>query len=264
MRIGEKLRQAITSSFIEVKLDENQNQPSENLPVEAAPFVPAYVEPIVPEPYPLPEPVQVRLPEPEPLPVVDPLTPPNLTGALRPDGSLNDEVIYSSIAPLPIAFTAEQAITVLVELPYGTTTRGRCQAMQQAIRVVTDDPASTGHLVVSDAAQKMVALNQHLTQGRTALKSFRQKVAEEMEQLHDRMNQLRLVVDESNANFQAIEEAGRVRVDNLTGIIAFFDEFQAYLRMETSSQTDNSELPAFMRDDTAMKLLNMQNKKEAA
>ena len=38
--------------------------------------------------------------------------------------------------------------------------------MQQAIQVVTSDPTMAGHLVVSDAAMKMVALNQHLNQSR--------------------------------------------------------------------------------------------------
>ena len=196
----------------------------------------------------------------------DPLAPPDLISAVDRDGSLNDDVVYRCLTPFHIPFTAEQAIEVLVQQPYGSTTHSRCQAMQQAIQVVTSDPTMAGHLVVSDAAMKMVALNQHLNQSRAELQAFRRRAAEEMEQLHERLNRLRILMDETNANYNALEEAGRERVDNLTGVIAFFDEFQAYLRLEAeaalSYRPDN--LPAFLRDETALKLLGMELQKEAA
>ena len=250
MRIGQKLRDAITSSFIEVRLDAEQEAlavGNGSAPVEASPYVPAS-EPAL----------SVEAPEPEPVP--DPLAPPQLGLVIRDDGSLNDDVIYASATLAPVAFSAEQAVEVLIGIPYGVTARGRCQVMEQAILVVTDDPCATGHLVVSDAAQKMVALNQYLARNRENLKGFRRNVSEEMEHLHERLNQLRVLVDETNANYQALEEAGRMRVDNLTGVIAFFDEFQAYLRQEEqNNQTSNErELPAYLREETAMKILGVQ------
>ena len=253
MRIGQKLRQAITSSFIEVRLDEEHTVPT----VIVAP-PPAQEAVYTPEPPVIPEP----LPEPEP----DPLTPPDLSAALKEDGSLNDNTIYGGVSLSAVPFNAEQAVEILVGMPYGVTARGRCETMKQAISVVTTDPCSAGHLVVSDAAQKMVALNQYLTRNRGDLKAFRRNVAEEMERLHERLNGLRVMVDETNASYQALEEAGRVRVDNLTGVIAFFDEFQAFLRLEEDSASGQSsgELPAYLRDDTAMKLLGVAQEKEAA
>jgi hypothetical protein len=145
------------------------------------------------------------------------------------------------------------------------TSNRRCQAMQEAIAVVTDDLSSAGHLVVSDAAQKMVALNLHLNRSREELKSFRRNVAEEMDRLHEQLNRLRILVDETNANYNALDEAGRERVDSLTGVIAFFDEFQAHLRFEESAaESSGAELPAYLRDDTARKILGMHQEKDAA
>ena len=253
MRIGQKLRDAITSSFIEVRLDEETPSPTAPMavtPVALPELVPQQV--VAPEPEPVPEP--------EP----DPLAPPDISATITPEGNLNDQVIYGSANLSQAPFTAEQAIEVLIEMPYGVTARGRCQAMEQAISVTTNDPSSAGHLVVSDAAQKMVALNQYLTRNREQLKTFRRNIAEEMERLHERLNQLRILVDETNANHQALDEAARVRVDNLTGVIAFFDEFQAYLRQqeEENNPQETSELPAYLREDTARKLLKID--KEAA
>lgn len=246
MRIGQKLREAITSSFIEVRLDEERPTPS----FHAAPTP-------LPEAVSTPEPVVIPEPEPELAP--DPLAPPDIACALKEDGSLDDEVVYKGVSLSSVPFSAEQAIEVLVGMPYGVTARGRCQAMQQAISVVTTDTSNAGHLVVSDAAQKMVGVNQYLSRTRESHKNFRRHVAEEMERLHERLNQLRLLVDETNASYQTLEEAGRVRVDNLTGVIAFFDEFQAYLRLEEDggSGGEGDELPAYLREDTAMKLLGV-------
>ena len=256
MRLGEKLRQAITSGFIEVRTTEDSH-PVAFVP---KPDIAQQMQAAAPEFVPTPE------PEITPEPELDPLTPPDLTAALGVDGSLNDDVVYAQATLTPVAFTAEQAVGVLVDMAYGVTAGGRCQAMKQAISIVTDDPESAGHLVVSDAAQKMVALNKYLGTTRTELKSFRHNVAEEMEQLHERLNNLRILVDETNANFKALEEAARLRVDNLTGVIAFFDEFQSYLRHEDDLQADNAsgELPAFRRDDTALKILGLESEKEAA
>ena len=257
MGIGAKLRQAITSSFIEVRMDEAEAQAA-----------PAPV--LVPEPELAQKPeVAVVVPEPESVPEpvleIDPLTPPDLNAALRTDGSLNDDVVYRGAILAQVPFTAEQAIDVLVELPSGVTSRRRCQAMQEAIAVVTNDLSNAGHLVVSDAAQKMVSLNLHLNRSREELKGFRRHVAEEMDRLHEQLNRLRILVDETNANYNALDEAGRERVDNLTGVIAFFDEFQAYLRSEESAaEGSGAELPAYLRDDTARKLLGMGQEKDAA
>ncbi len=251
MGIGAKLRQAITSSFIEVRMDDAEVQ-----------IAPASV--LVPKPELAPKP-EVAVVVPEPVLKIDPLTPPDLNAALRTDGSLNDDVVYRGAILAQVPFTAEQAIDVLVELPSGVTSRRRCQAMQEAIAVVTDDLSNAGHLVVSDAAQKMVSLNLHLNRSREELKSFRRHVAEEMDRLHEQLNRLRILVDETNANYNALDEAGRERVDNLTGVIAFFDEFQAYLRSEESAAEGSSaELPAYLRDDTARKLLGMGQEKDAA
>lgn len=254
MRIGQKLREAITSSFIEVRLDEEA----------PAPVVAPAPAPVVVQPQAELAPAVVVAPEPEPEPEPDPLAPPDLSAAIGPQGHLNDQLIYGSASISQVPFSAEQAVEVLVGMPYGVTARGRCQAMEQAISVTTDDPSAAGHLAVSDAAQKMVALNQYLTRNREQLKVFRRNIAEEMERLHERLNQLRILVDETNANYQALEEAARVRVDNLTGVIAFFDEFQAYLRQqeEENNPQEADELPAYLREDTARKLLNLD--KEAA
>ncbi len=91
MRIGQKLRQAITSSFIEVRLDEEHTVPT----VIVAP-PPAQEAVYTPEPPVIPEP----LPEPEP----DPLTPPDLSAALKEDGSLNDNTIYGGVSLSAVPF----------------------------------------------------------------------------------------------------------------------------------------------------------------
>jgi hypothetical protein len=256
MRIGQKLRQAITSSFIEVRLEEDREQPQ-------APEPDLVMPPPEVASFSLPEPLlesQVSV-VPEPEPEADPLTPPDFDAVLRGDGTLNDNIVYAGATLAAVPFSAEQAVEVLVGMPYGVTPRGRCQAMEQAISVVTDDPCAAGHLVVSDAAQKMVALNQYLARSRDSHKTFRRNVAAEMERLHERLNQLRVLADEANASYQSLEEAGRVRVDDLTGVIAFFDEFQAYLRLEevVTNSLSEDELPAYMREDTAMKLLGVQS-----
>jgi len=246
MRLGRKLVDAIASSFIEVRLGEDEETPPA---VEAAP-VPTAAPSRLPTPAPEPEPVVVAR---------APFTPPDLSGAFQEDGSLNDGVIYSDATLGSVPFTAEQAIDVLVELPYGVSSRTRFEAMRQALGVLGDDPSGAGHLVVSDAAQKMVALNKYLMTTRDEVKGFRREVAEEMERLHERLNQLRQLVENTNGTHNTLEELARARVDNLTGVIAFFDEFQAYLRLgnEDTAPRTGEELPAFMREDTAMKLLGV-------
>lgn len=246
MRLGKKLVDAIASSFIEVRLGEDE----EPTPSVVEPVAAVRVEAVAP------------VPEPEPVVVVavrEPFTPPDLSVALLDDGSLNDDIVYADSTLGSVPFTAEQAIDVLVELPYGVSSRTRFEAMRQALAVLGDDPSGAGHLVVSDAAQKMVALNKYLMKTRDEVKGFRREVAEEMEQLHERLNQLRQLVETTNGVHNTLEEVGRARVDNLTGVIAFFDEFQAYLRMgnDEGRSFSNDEIPAFMREDTAMKLLGV-------
>lgn len=221
MGLGKKLASAIASSFIEVRLGPDAQ-------VQAPPDLPLY---FVADPVPAPESA--------PAPALD------LTSALRPDGELDEAVVYAGATFTPVSFTAEQAMHVLEELPTSASAAPlRCATMHQALAVLGDDPSSTAHQVVSDAAQKMVALNQYMAQRRAEVKVLRRDLVEEMDELQDRLNALHTLLENTNASYRQLEDAGRARVDDLTGLIAFFDEFQAYLCARQERQ-ERAEPPAY-------------------
>ena len=239
MGLGKKFINAIASSFIEVRLgpeDASPACPVDTLSERATPS--------------LAERIQYRVPD--------------LRVALGAEGELNDGVIYAAATLTSVPFTAEQAIHVLEELPKGVTASSlRCAAMHEALSVLGDDLCAVTQQVVSDAAQKMVAINQYLTKTSVEVKGFRRELVEEMDELHERLNQLRLLLEDTSASHQLLEDAGRARVDNLTGVIAFFDEFHAYLRAPAAERTDPDELPAFLREETAFKILGVTRKNAA-
>lgn len=279
MRLGQKLRDAIASNFIEIRREEGMDDtevasvptaPKLTLKEEVAALeaeVIATMTSGAPLSVPPAEPVVATVPTPAPEPVATTtLTPPNILRALGSDGELNDDHVYAAATLAPVAFTAEQAIGVLVTLPYEASQRTRFTAMKDALTSFHEEPIEIAPQVVADAAQKMVALNKFLADTRDQVKSFRIIAAEELERLHDEIHKMRQMLDELNANHDAVQEAGRLRVDYLTGVIAFFDEFQAFLRIDNEGPTPDTpteEFP-FMREDTAQKLLGVVPKEKAA
>jgi len=209
------------------------------------------------------------LPE-EPAPVREPgieeqFPVPRFLDAVRADGSIDwDRIAEGGNAPR-VPVTADQAIDVLRSLPDDATPGGRYEAMKRALGTGIDDRIPE---LVTDAAHQMVDVNRFLVNARAENAAFQTAVGAEiarLEELAARLCDLRSRVE---GDAIKVLDAVRERVDHMTGIIAFFDEFQAMHRYERETGRDpyaapdlsilsSGDPPPFAQDENVLKLLGV-------
>jgi hypothetical protein len=277
VRIASRLKELVAANFVEVRReDEDEVAPAAPVPAPA----PVVVEAPPPPPAPAPPPV---FGNPTP-PVYSSNYPPAATPpgalspeerfplpgfarALREDGILDMAVIVGDTPIANVPISAEQAVEVLRSLPDDATPAHRYRAMKEAL---AGDVDAVAPQVVTDAAQKMVLLNRFLTNAQAENAAFRAVVDGEIARLEEQIGDLRELQARIGARSSATLTAARKRVDHMTGIIAFFDEFQAMYRFEqetgrdayqessTSAYPDSDDdSPAFLNDDNVYKLLGV-------
>lgn len=273
MRIASRLKELVAANFVEVRREDEDEAPAVVAPapapvVEAAPPPPPPPPPVFGTPapavytssLPVPQPGATHLTPEERFPL------PGFARAMREDGQLDMGLIMGDTPISHVPVSAEQAVEVLRSLPDDATPASRYRAMKEALGSNIDDVAPQ---VVTDAAQKMVLLNRFLTNAQAENAAFRAVVDGEIARLEEQIGDLRELQARIGARSSATLVAARKRVDHMTGIIAFFDEFQAMYRFEQETGRDayqdtsaahaepEGDAPAFLNDDNVYKLLGV-------
>ncbi len=211
--------------------------------------------PILPEdPVPVPEPgIEERFPV------------PHFLDAVRGDGSIDWERIAEGGSAPSVPVTADQAIAVLRSLPDNATPGGRYTAMKDALGGAVDERIPE---LVTDAAHQMVDVNRFLVNARSENAAFQAAVGAEIARLEEMAARLCDLRSRVEGDALRVLDAVRERVDHMTGIIAFFDEFQAMHRYERETGRDPyaapdlavlsvAEPPPFAQDDNVLRLLGV-------
>lgn len=206
----------------------------------------------------------------EPAPVREPgieerFPVPRFLEAVRADGTIAWERIAEGGSAPRVPVTADQAIDVLRSLPDDATPAGRYEAMKQALGAGIDERIPE---LVTDAAHQMVDVNRFLVNARAENAAFQATVGAEIARLEDLAARLCDLRSRVEGDAIKVLEAVRERVDHMTGIIAFFDEFQAMHRYEQDTGRDPyaapdlsilsaGDPPPFAQDENVLKLLGV-------
>ena len=122
--------------------------------------------------------------------------------------------------------------------------------------------------LVTDAAHQMVDVNRFLVNARAENAAFQAAVGAEIARLEEMAARLCDLRSRVEGDALKVLDAARERVDHMTGIIAFFDEFQAMHRYEKETGRDPyaapdlavfpaGDPPPFAQDDNVLKLLGV-------
>lgn len=158
----------------------------------------------------------------------------------------------TSSAPLqPSVATPDGVVSYLSSLPSHLSLESRYAAMEEELaRHPHGDPSE----LVGDAAVQLVALRRELHKHnaehdeaiqatRWRIELLEQELARMREQLHEREH-------------TGVERRRELltKVDEMTGVIVFFDGYQAYL-LQRQQEEDDARGPQFLDDATALRLL---------
>lgn len=231
------------------------------------------VEPEIPIPPPLDAGATVLVATPEPAPTAP--------GTFTPGPLLTPRPAYSAVVPPPVqtalaargsweletllapeparttasppTFTAEHAVDFLSNLPSCLDEQERCGRVQELLRGITQDESTLAAGLVEEAAQEIVAIRQNL---RALEEQFQREQADDelcVQVLEERLVRLRRQLQERKHGTETQRRELKVRLDEMMGVIVFFDRYQGYLRLQ--KLTPQGETPAFMREDAVKNLL---------
>lgn len=205
--------------------------------------------------------VLTPLPE-DPPPVAPPqkLPTPEVRGASVSEAESLVALLERFRVPPPLSslsYTPEQAIAFLSALPAHLTPEARYAQMEQELsRAASDDQALAAELV-GEAAARLVELRRELTTGQTAHSNRQTLEQGRIEALAAELARLQAEYEAQEASYQQERQAQLTRLDEMTGVIVFFDAYQAYRLQRGGRETPSPEVPAFLQEETAAKLLGL-------
>ena len=153
----------------------------------------------------------------------------------------------------PKRYSPEQVVAFLSALPSNISLESRYAAMEVELETChASDPVE----LVGDAAMHLVQLRKELI-----LHNAEQKEASEATQW--RINLLKAELERMYQQLADREREGQeirqellTKVDEMTGVIVFFDGYQAYLYQR--AQTEVGTSPTFLDNATALRLLDQR------
>jgi hypothetical protein len=160
----------------------------------------------------------------------------------------------ANISLAPPQFTAEHAVAFLSSLPKSLSETERCTRVQELLKGLTPDDSTLAVELVGEAAQQIVTIRQEL---KALEESFQREQSDDeicIQVLEERLARLRSQMTERKASAVEEGQALRTRLDEMMGVIVFFDRYQGYVRQQNQPPA-SPEVPAFQREDGVRKLL---------
>ena len=159
------------------------------------------------------------------------------------------------------SYTPEQAITFLSELSPKISSQARYKKVEEELSHISPDHQALAAELVGEAAARLVDLRRDLATGQTAHNNRQTVDRGHIEALEAELTRQRTQFEENEQLFQKQRQETLVRLDEMTGVIVFFDAYQAHYLHERPAERESDELPAFLQEDTAAKLLGIQKRK---
>ncbi|WP_309722872.1 hypothetical protein [Armatimonas sp.] len=160
----------------------------------------------------------------------------------------------ANVSLAPPQFTAEHAVAFLSGLPKSLSTTERCTRVQGLLKGLTSDDTTLATELVGEAAQQIVTIRQEI---KALEESFQRDQSDDeicIQVLEERLTRLRNQMIERKASTDEGSQALRTRLDEMMGVIVFFDHYQSYVRQQNQPYVP-SEVPAFQREEGVRKLL---------
>ncbi len=176
----------------------------------------------------------------------------SLLGGWDISAMLNEETL--AVEPVAPQFTAEHAIDFLSNLAHGLSEEERCQRVQELLRGITTDESGTASELVGEAAQLIVQIRQEV---RELEENFQRCQTDDticIQVLEERLTRLRSQIKERQTTIGDQRQRLRTRLDEMMGIIVFFDRYQSFLRHAKYTQAP-AEAPPYLREDAVRNLL---------
>jgi len=168
-------------------------------------------------------------------------------------------------APMVAAYTPEQVVAFLTSLPSHLSQESRFQRMAEELQQLSDDNAALVADIVESAAAKLVELRRNLSTRQTVFESQTRAEKKQIEQLKAEIARLQAELAAKEHEFQEQRQESLVKVDEMTGVIVFFDSYQAYqVQAQGTPEGEADYVPAYLREDTAERLLGLKDSSEGA
>jgi hypothetical protein len=144
-------------------------------------------------------------------------------------------------------------VDFLSNLPSCLDEQERCTKVQELFKGITRDESTLASELVEEAAQQIVSIRQNL---RGLEDQFQREQADDelcIQVLEERLVRLRSQVKQRHTGIVTQRQELKVRLDEMMGVIVFFDRYQGFLRQQ--KHAPSAETPAFMREDAVKNLL---------
>ena len=159
----------------------------------------------------------------------------------------------SSEQDMPESYTPERVITFLSSLPGHLSMETRYARMEEELHLhQQNDPAE----LVGEAATELVSLRLELSEQTQELEEASRATRWRIELLESELARMREQFEQAEQEGQEIRQELLVRIDEMTGVIVFFDGYQSYLL--NRAQSESYEAPEFPDEATTMRLLDQR------
>jgi hypothetical protein len=152
----------------------------------------------------------------------------------------------------PTVATPEGVVSYLSSLPGHLSLESRYAAMEEELaRFPNNDPSE----LVGDAAVQLVALRRELHKHNAEHNEAIQATRWRIELLEQELERMREQLAEREKTGVEHRRELLTKVDEMTGVIVFFDGYQAYLLQREQEQEQEGRGPQFLDNETALRLL---------
>jgi hypothetical protein len=163
----------------------------------------------------------------------------------RPEPVSEPEPEYPSLfAPPQSSYSPDQIVAFLSSLPGHLSQESRYARVAKELSQHQKNDLSE---LVGEAAMQLVSLRQELTKSSHQAEASLQQARLRIEQLEAELGQLRHQVEMQEQNSAGYRQSLLMRIDEMTGVIVFFDGYQSYLlRREEQDKEDTYVPPTFL------------------
>ncbi|WP_309722875.1 hypothetical protein [Armatimonas sp.] len=163
----------------------------------------------------------------------------------------------SLFAPPQSGYSPDQIVAFLSSLPGHLSRESRYARMAEELsQHQKNDPSE----LVGEAAMQLVSLRQELTKNSHQAEASLQHTRIRIEQLEAELAQLRYQVEMQEQNSAGYRQSLLMRIDEMTGVIVFFDGYQSYLlRRDEQDEEEAYVPPTFLDEETALRLLDQRS-----
>ena len=151
----------------------------------------------------------------------------------------------------PESYTPERVIAFLSSLPSHLSVETRYARMEEELHLhQQNDPAE----LVGEAATQLVSLRLELSEQTQEWEEESRAARWRIELLESELARMREQFDKAEQDGQEIRQELLVRIDEMTGVIVFFDGYQSHLLRRGPSES--YQAPEFPDEATTMRLLD--------